>query len=511
MLAAVLLLLTPMISASSGGGPFPVDLSRVAFVIMSQARPPHDEVATRTQHRLEDALRTDGVDEPVVYMLHEDVGVPSHGGWTYFPVLTALGEEEHLDWLLFLEENSLVDLHILTRVLARFDPRDEVHVGHALEDEDHVVIHHYDSPGLQWAHPAGGIALSGALVRKVATAVPRISSDESKFPVTFSIDASYEMAKVIDQLDKEKDEKPAGVEPQNWDDKKPLDRTKVDIRHDERFCVAPAKKGQNCAVSPSPNATCPSLSDEKVLAVAKETLFAVKTCAKYHAERLAVVADTWGRSALQLEFFSEAEDAIYGTKVLPGVVNVERGHCYKTFAMLKYFLENAVLRGWKWMVIADDDSVMGVRRTLEEIACVGMENRDALLLGQRYGFHVATGEYGYDYVTGGGGMIVNAAAARKLTHEGGKADCTCRTPDAPDDMHLGACLAHRGLSVTHSPAFHQARPEDYHEKMRNWPTKPASFHKHWMTNPRATYDEYFRESDAILAKEKQRLASREEL
>ena len=44
----------------------------------------------------------------------------------------------------------------------------------------------------------------------------------------------------------------------------------------------------------------------------------------------------------------------------------------------------------------------------------------------------ATGR-GYNYITGGGGMIMNRAAALALS------SCDCPSADTPDDMHLGMC------------------------------------------------------------------------
>ena len=44
----------------------------------------------------------------------------------------------------------------------------------------------------------------------------------------------------------------------------------------------------------------------------------------------------------------------------------------------------------------------------------------------------ATGR-GYNYITGGGGMIMNRAAASSLS------TCDCPSENTPDDMHLGMC------------------------------------------------------------------------
>ena len=116
-------------------------------------------------------------------------------------------------------------------------------------------------------------------------------------------------------------------------------------------------------------------------------------------------------------------------------------------------------------------------------------------MGQRYGYRIASGRFGYDYPTGGGGMVFSAPLVKKVVDSG---HCECSSDDAPDDMHLGACLTHLGVSLTHNPKLHQARPEDYHPKMLQV-QGPVSFHKFWNTDPRGIYKKWFYQSDIELA------------
>ncbi|KAK9968433.1 hypothetical protein ABG768_002760 [Culter alburnus] len=64
--------------------------------------------------------------------------------------------------------------------------------------------------------------------------------------------------------------------------------------------------------------------------------------------------------------------------------------------------------------------------------------------------------------------------------------CDWHSSDAPDDMVLGMCLTTLGLPVTHSPLFHQGRPDDYVKELLARQS-PISFHKHWNINPVAVY------------------------
>jgi UDP-glucose:O-linked fucose beta-1,3-glucosyltransferase len=91
-------------------------------------------------------------------------------------------------------------------------------------------------------------------------------------------------------------------------------------------------------------------------------------------------------------------------------------------------------------------------------------------------------------------MVFSAALVSKMMSSG---HCNCPTPDTPDDMHLGACMSHLGVSVTHSARFHQARPEDYHDKLLRL-QDPVSFHKFWNTDPRKIYAKWFEPSDRRL-------------
>ncbi|XP_014677413.1 PREDICTED: beta-1,3-glucosyltransferase-like, partial [Priapulus caudatus] len=218
-----------------------------------------------------------------------------------------------------------------------------------------------------------------------------------------------------------------------------------------------------------------------------DVFFAVKTCEKFHTERVPVVQRTWGKHAKHIEIYSEKEDTSIPTVYL-GVNNTERGHCAKTFAILRRALEQPLISKMQWLVIADDDTLLSVRRMLQLLACY--DPRQAVALGERYAYG-ATAGFGYDYLTGGSSMVFSITAVRQMLDSG---RCMCPTPDTPDDMTIGMCLKSLGIPVTHSPYFHQARPEDYSEDMLSHQL-PVSFHKHWMVDPYRVYDDWFADAD----------------
>lgn len=486
----MLLLVTSACLCLASAASEPVDLNQVVFVINSQPNAHHARVAGETRELLAASLRSEGGAGAEIVLTHEEDAVPFHGAWTYYPALAALAANEKLrerEWFVFLEENARVDAALLKSALAAHRPReDALFLGRGVVDAQNVVIHHYDSPGLRYPLAPAGFAVSRALLVELEGRMAEVKKDGRRFPADFNIDPAYELAKTLNRMREggdEGDEEPG-----------------VELVHEPRFC---SEAGEGCVAWPA-SPVC-NATDAEVEDLSRRTLFAVKTCKQYHADRLPVVQETWARAAEHVMYFSEEEDAAWGTTVLPGVHNTERGHCGKTLAIIRHFHEElAAKRGFDWLVITDDDTVLGTRRMLEHLKCYSPD--DLVALGQRYGFRVGSGHYGYDYPTGGGGMVFSrAVAARMLERDDA---CRCRSDDAPDDMHLGACMASLGAPVVHSARFHQARPEDYHPDLLR-AQAPVSFHKFWNTDPRQWYRDWFRDDDAKLRQRKQAAAQKQ--
>ncbi|CAG09004.1 unnamed protein product [Tetraodon nigroviridis] len=129
--------------------------------------------------------------------------------------------------------------------------------------------------------------------------------------------------------------------------------------------------------------------------VKQEHLFvAVKTCKKFHGERVPVIKKTWEKDALFLEYYSDHADPSIPTIDI-GVPNTERGHCGKTFAILQQFLSGSAPKT-QWLVVVDDDTLIRLRALL---SCY--DPSEPVCLGERYGYGLSQG--GYSYITGGGG------------------------------------------------------------------------------------------------------------
>lgn len=78
----------------------------------------------------------------------------------------------------------------------------------------------------------------------------------------------------------------------------------------------------------------------------------------------------------------------------------DTGHCGKTMAIIKRITNTPKLSVVKWILIADDDTIINMDRLRLLLACYNHEQ--PVVLGERYGYAIVSGG-GYDYITGGGG------------------------------------------------------------------------------------------------------------
>lgn len=114
-------------------------------------------------------------------------------------------------------------------------------------------------------------------------------------------------------------------------------------------------------------------------------------------------------------------------------------------------------------------------------------------IGERYGY-IINSPTGYNYITGGGGVVLSRAAIIKFSR---KSKCDCPSNSVPDDMFLfGVCLNRLNITLVHVPLFHQARPNDYSDDYLSI-GEPISFHKHWMIDPIQVYNDWFEDADNL--------------
>ncbi|XP_044872363.1 beta-1,3-glucosyltransferase isoform X1 [Mauremys mutica] len=390
-----------------------------------------------------------GKELPRVLLIHQ---MDRHdGAWTILPLMQDFSASygRNSSWIFFCEEDTRIQIVKLLETLRRFDKSKEWFLGKALYDEESTIIHHYafaENPTVfKFPDFAAGWALSIPLVNKLAN---RLKSEPLKSD--FTIDLKHEIALYI------------------WQKGNGPHLTPV-----PEFCTDDLNsyKAVHCATMFSN--FLPVCGD----LVKKEDIFvAVKTCRKFHRDRIPIVKQTWEGEAALIEYYSDYAETSIPTIDL-GVPNTERGHCGKTFAILERFLNHSSSKT-PWLVIVDDDTLISIFRLRKLLSCY--DPNEPVFLGERYGYGLGTG--GYSYITGGGGMVFSREAIQKLL----ASKCQCYSNDAPDDMVLGMCFSGLGIPITHCPLFHQARPMDYPKDYLAHQI-PISFHKHWNVDPVKVY------------------------
>ena len=164
-----------------------------------------------------------------------------------------------------------------------------------------------------------------------------------------------------------------------------------------------------------------------------------------------MIQQTWYPAAYHMLIASDFEDPANQTFILPGK-NLDL--CHRNLAILRYFSQNHLKNDWKWLVIADDDTTLGVSKMMDLLQCYDDNDNEAIALGERYGNRVSgPNSNGNNFLSGGGGMIFNRRAALKLTR-----GCSCPNADPTDrmdDVYLGMCIEQLKIPIVHSDRLHQ--------------------------------------------------------
>ncbi|GBM27878.1 Beta-1,3-glucosyltransferase [Araneus ventricosus] len=419
----------------------------IGFVILSQSNKYHQNLAEHLKFDiLSQASKLNSNIHLEVYKNHEDLN-DILGNWIIWPLFRKLSKFQNVKWIFFLEDHSRINVRRAVKIVSSYDPSQDIFAGYPLKDVDPTIIHHFASPDdesvIFYPHFSAGFFISLSLIKKLVKG----KCDNCHF----SIDPKYELAKFI------------------WEN------SGAKLIHEPRLCLR--KRSDVCATWISGDfPDCgPAVSSRKISV-------GVKTCEKFHEDRVKVLKNTWAPDVKNLLMFSDVEDKTIPT-VKVNVRNVASGHCEKTLSIMKFFLDNDT--SFRWLVIADDDTLLGFQRLRKLLACY--DSSEDVVLGERYGYNI-WGNFGYSYPTGGSGMIFSRPAVEKLV-----SSCQCPSIDSPDDMIIGACLRTLMIDVTHLPFLHQARPIDYSPVFLA-PFKHISFHKHWMIDPYAVYKEWLEES-----------------
>ncbi|XP_076303571.1 beta-1,3-glucosyltransferase [Lasioglossum baleicum] len=429
--------------------------SDTTFIVLSQKDGYHIAHADLLKKDIIEQANILDEDPPEIVLSHE---LNINGSWTILPLL------EHLlitrrtsKWFFFCLESTVIRLSKLLNVFSKYNHHKDLWIGHALYDREPTIIHHFaeHNKKLKYPHIASGFAITSALMNSL---VKKLIAGEGP-KEDFSIDASYEFALFVLHGDK-------GVR----------------LTHVPDLCIVSTS---DCATYPRFFHPCDSSVSSK------NAYFAVKTCSKYHVERIAVIKKLWTKHVENIGYFSDAADKhLLEAFIVP---NTTHGHCEKTYNILVEADKILKKSNLNWLVISDDDTIFSVARLMRLLTCYNPYI--PLAIGERYGFRLWDKLYGYDYLTGGAGLVLSKPLVHQLVQPG---RCDCPSPTTPDDMYLfGACLARIGVQPIHSPLFHQARPSDYATAYLA-SQEPISFHKFWMIEPQTVYTEWFAEADESL-------------
>ncbi|XP_031828929.1 beta-1,3-glucosyltransferase isoform X2 [Nomia melanderi] len=426
--------------------------SDVTFIVLSQKEGYHAAHADVLKKSIIEQANTLDKDPPQIILSHE---LNINGSWTIIPLL----EHTHptSKWFFFCLENTVIRLIKLLNTLSKYKENKKLWIGHALYDHEPTIIHHFAEHNIKFKYPhiASGFAITSALMNSLVQKI--ITGDKPKDD--FSIDVSYEFALFVLNVDK-------GIR----------------LTHASEICIV---SSPDCATYPRFFHPCDSsVSTENAY-------FAVKTCTKYHIDRIPVVKRTWAKHVKNIGYYSDGAD-----KNLPEafiVPNTTHGHCAKTYNILVQANKILQKNNLNWLIICDDDTMFSIARLMRLLTCYNPNT--PLAIGERYGFRVWDRSHGYEYLTGGAGLVLSKPLVHEMVQAG---RCDCPSATTPDDMYLfGICLTRIGVQPVHSQLFHQARPSDYATSYLA-SQEPVSFHKFWMIEPQVVYNEWFAEADKSL-------------
>ncbi|EDV58569.1 beta-1,3-glucosyltransferase isoform X2 [Drosophila erecta] len=411
-----------------------------------------------------------------VHLMHE---LFNH--WTLLDALPHLSGQARVlgartEWIIWCQHNTRVSsLRGLLEQLRRQDPRELSFYGHALYDAEATIIHHFsnhkDPQRFPYPMLSAGVIFTGALLRRLADLVASTGHNITVHS-DFSIDASYELARFIfDNVP------PAphistpisgGIMLKSASYICP---TAASVPHRKVACVLHAQPEEPLTLGQRRHGCLHTTTGSHIY-------FAIKTCAKFHKERIPIIERTWAADARNRRYYSDVADVGIPT-ISTGIPNVQTGHCAKTMAILQLSLKDIGEQlDIRWLMLVDDDTLLSVPR-VSALLC--RHNATELVyLGQRYGYRLHAPD-GFNYHTGGAGIVLSLPLVRLIVER-----CSCPSASAPDDMILGYCLQALGVPAIPAAGMHQARPQDYAGELLQL-QPPLSFHKFWNTDPEHTY------------------------
>ncbi|KAK2574339.1 Beta-1 [Acropora cervicornis] len=269
-------------------------------------------------------------------MMHEEWA--PLGSWTIIPIIKRLAEKHgsRKHWIFFCEDDTIINLSGLLRVLSNHDARKELFLGHALQDQQAAIIHHfafYEDPS-QFSFPdfAAGWALS----------IPLLNRQVLIYNIAMFIRDEGRGTLLIDVPE---------------------------------FCTNQAKDLRECVTSlKSSGPECGDLSLDLIF-------FAVKTTKKYHKDRVPIVQKTVGKYAKHIAYYSETADPSIPTEDI-GVPNTERGFANCVPVIVIFTTSFPVIRGITIFPLSLIKAFRGMAKSSQTGSCLVAPLRCRVLMAE---------------------------------------------------------------------------------------------------------------------------------
>ncbi|CAH1801560.1 unnamed protein product [Owenia fusiformis] len=431
----------------------------LVVVILSQAHNYHIAKANKLRLALEKEL----AQEDKVYLSHEEW--PFDSAWTILPIIPdILHSHNHAGenlWLLFLEDETDVWPDKLKDLLQGFNPNEPWFLGRASADETPSVIHQYivgKSRPILYPDVSTGFCLNWPALERLER---RLKAGTSTIPNSFVHDPIFELAYYMN----------------------------TKLTNVSRFCSWDNLKAGCATKNLKQSPQCGGGSSKTYIH------FAVKICERL-IERVSRSSLIWIKNvtASMVSFYTDVAPVkqMRGGKLFgQDVVIVGRnntspvGGCGRLYIILQHFVNDPRFLNTHWLLIADDNTLISVKRLNDLLRCY--EGDGPVVLGKRWGHGMTLGnKNAVTYPTGGAGIAINKAAAERIVHT---TWIQCEDTRAADDYTLGVWLKLLAIPVINSEAFHQAEPHQYPiEHLKR--VKSVSFHPYNKANVKWDTDEW---------------------
>lgn len=119
----------------------------------------------------------------------------------------------------------------------------------------------------------------------------------------------------------------------------------------KELCLNQRMTGVNCATAITKDIPdCGTTPNDDIFV-------AVKTCEKFHNERLPFVIKTVGQDAKHIKYYSDKADKKIPTEYI-GIKNTEIGHCTKLYNIIRKAHTDPNYKRKPWLVVIDDDTIL---------------------------------------------------------------------------------------------------------------------------------------------------------